>query len=69
AQWNALLDIDATKLAKVTYPKMVDPAALARLKADIPQVAAAMHGTSGDAYQYLQQVSTIDAFLAARESF
>jgi conjugal transfer mating pair stabilization protein TraG len=69
AQWNALLDIDATKLAKVTYPKMVDSAALARLKADIPQVAAAMHGTSGDAYQYLQQVSTIDAFLAARESF
>ena len=68
-QWNAEIDQDLPIFAKTAFPKLIDTVAAQRMRDDLPQVAAAMHGTSGDAYSYLQQVSTIEAFLAARESF
>ena len=69
AQWNAEIDADLPLFSKTTYPKLVDSVAAARMKADLPAVASAMHGSATDPYAYLQQVSTIDAFLSARESF
>ena len=69
AQWTAQIDADLPIFGKTTYPKLVDMVAAQRLRADLPIVAGAMHGTASDPYAYLQQVSTIDAFLAARESF
>ncbi|MEP3145545.1 penicillin-insensitive murein endopeptidase [Qipengyuania citrea] len=69
AQWTAEIDQSLLPFARATYPKLAEAAAVARLKTDLPQVAAAMHGTSTDPYAYLQQVSTMSAFMAARESF
>ncbi len=69
SQWTTEIDASLLPFARSTYPKLAEAAAVARLKNDIPQVAAAMHGTSTDPYAYLQQVSTMSAFMAARESF
>ena len=68
-QWVSEIDTSLLPFARATYPKLAEAAAIARLKNEIPQVAAAMHGTSTDPYAYLQQVSTMSAFMAARESF
>ena len=69
SQWTTEIDASLLPFARSTYPKLAEAAAVARLKNDIPQVAAAMHGTTTDPYAYLQQVSTMSAFMAARESF
>lgn len=68
-QWQAEYDNDIPWFSKSAYPGVADDVAAQRLKDDLPIVAAQMHGTSSDAYGYLRQVSMIDAFLAARESF
>lgn len=68
-QFNAAIDKDLLPFAKSTYPKLADTVAAQKLRDDLPIVAGYMHGTPRDAYAYLKQVSTIDAFLAARESF
>jgi hypothetical protein len=69
SQFNAAIDKDLLPFAKNTYPKLADTIAAQKLRDDLPIVAGYMHGTPKDAYSYLKQVSTIDAFLAARESF
>ena len=68
-QWKAEYDNDIPWFSKSAYPGVADDIAAERLKNDLPIVAAQMHGSSSDAYGYLRQVSMIDAFLAARESF
>lgn len=68
-QWKAEYDNDIPWFSKSAYPGVADDIAAQRLKDDLPIVAKEMHGSSGDAYSYLRQVSMIDAFLAARESF
>lgn len=67
--WAAMIDADLVPFSKTAYPKLPSAMAAQEMKNSLPQVAAAMHGTSADPYAYLQQVSTIDAFRAARESF
>lgn len=69
SQFNAAIDKDLLPFAKGAYPKLADTIAAQKLRDDLPIVAGYMHGTPKDAYSYLKQVSTIDAFLAARESF
>ena len=69
AKWNKEYDDDIPLFSKSAYPGIADTVAAQRMKEDLPIVAAHMHGTSTDAYSYLRQVSMIDAFLAARESF
>lgn len=69
AAWQAEYDNDIPWFTKSAYPGVADAIAAQRLKEDLPIVAAQMHGSSSDAYSYLRQVSMIDAFLAARESF
>ena len=68
-QWQAAFDKDLIPFAKSAYPGLSDAVASQKIRDDLPIVAAQMHGTPSDAYSYLRQVSMIDAFLAARESF
>ena len=67
--WTPSLDESVPAFAMTAYPKLASSVAAQKLKQDLPQIAGAMHGTSSDAYTYLRQVSMIDAFRAARESF
>ena len=67
--WTPSLDESVPAFAMTAYPKLASSIAAQKLKQDLPQIAGAMHGTSSDAYTYLRQVSMIDAFRAARESF
>ena len=69
SQFNAQIEKDILPFSKSTYPKLIDTVAAQKLKDDLPIVAGHMHGSATDPYTYLKQVSTIDAFLAARESF
>lgn len=69
ATFNAQIEKDLLPFARGAYPKLVDSVAAQKLKDDLPIVAAHMHGSSTDVYAYLKQTSTIDSFLAARESF
>ena len=68
-QWQTAYDKDLIPFARNAYPGIADTIAAQRIRDDLPVVAAQMHGTSTDAYSYLKQISMIDAFLAARESF
>lgn len=67
----ALADADLALFGRRLYPKASEAVALAKVKSDLPAVAAALHGStfSGDAVTYLKQQTAIDAFRAARESF
>jgi len=67
--WKDEYENDLPWFSKSAYPDLVDTVAAQRLKDDLPIVAANMHGTNTDAYSYLRQVSMINAFLQARESF
>jgi conjugal transfer mating pair stabilization protein TraG len=69
AQWTAEIDSDLSLFAKGAYPDLLDTIAAQRLRTDLGIVAGSLHGTSTDPYAYLQQVSVMDAFMAARESF
>lgn len=69
ATFNAEIEKDIVPFARGAYPKLIDTVAAQKLKDDLPIVAAHMHGSSADVYTYLKQTSTIDSFLAARESF
>jgi len=69
AQWTAEIDSDLPLFAKGAYPDLLDTLAAQRLRTDLGIVAGSLHGTSTDPYAYLQQVSVMDAFMAARESF
>lgn len=69
AQWTAEIDSDLPLFAKGAYPDLLDTIAAQRLRNDLGIVAGTMHGTATDPYAYLQQVSVMDAFMAARESF
>ena len=69
AQWTAEIDSDLPLFAKGAYPDLLDTIAAQRLRTDLGIVAGSLHGTSTDPYAYLQQVSVMDAFMAARESF
>lgn len=69
ARWTQELDASVPIFAKTAYPKLASAVAAQKLKQDLPQISQAMHGTSKDAYAYLKQVSMLDAFRAARESF
>lgn len=74
AQLTPGIEDSAGDLAAQAYPDIARTAgravALAKLKADLPVVATQMHGaTSADAITYLRQVSMVDAFRRARESF
>jgi conjugal transfer mating pair stabilization protein TraG len=69
AQWTTVIDADLPLFSKGAYPDLPDAIAAQRLRNDLGIVAGTMHGTSTDPYAYLQQVSTMDAFMAAHESF
>lgn len=69
ATFNAEIEKDILPFSRGAYPKLVDTVAAQKMRDDLPIVAAHMHGSATDAYSYLKQVSTIDAFLQARESF
>jgi hypothetical protein len=70
AQINPAVDASAGELARQAYPNLAQAAALAKLKADLPAAADQLHGTTAtDAINYLKQVSLVDAFRQARESF
>ena len=68
-QWTAVIDADLPLFSRGAYPDLPDTIAAQRLRNDLGVVAGTMHGTATDPYAYLQQVSTMDAFMAARESF
>ncbi len=69
AQWTAEIDADLPLFAKGAYPDLLDTIAAQRLRNDLGIIAGNMHGAATDPYAYLQQVSVMDAFMAARESF
>lgn len=70
ATWGSRVDKDLIPFAKQAYPKLANDVAAAKLRAELPVVAGQLHGaTPADAFAYLRQVSMIDAFRAARESF
>ena len=69
AQWTAEIDSDLPLFSKGAYPDLIDTVAAQRLRDDLGIVAGAMHGTAANPYDYLRQVSTMDAFMSARESF
>lgn len=68
--YDSQVEAEMLPFAKTAFPKLVDAAALDKLRADLPVTANQLHGsTAADAVKYLRQVSMIDAFRAARESF
>ncbi|MGB3469766.1 MAG: penicillin-insensitive murein endopeptidase [Erythrobacter sp.] len=69
ATWRGAIDADLPLFSKGAYPNLPDAIAAQRLRTDLGIIAGEMHGTATDPYAYLQQVSVMDAFMEARESF
>lgn len=70
AGFEAQVDKDIIPFAKQAYPDLANEVAAAKLKTELPVAAGHLHGaTPASAFAYLRQVSMIDAFRAARESF
>lgn len=70
ATFEAEVNKDLTPFSSQAYPKLADHLAAEKLRAELPAAAGHLHGaTPASAFAYLRQVSMIDAFRAARESF
>ncbi len=70
AAFEAEVDKDILPFARQAYPSLANDVAAAKLKTELPITAGHLHGaTPASAFAYLRQVSMIDAFRAARESF
>ena len=70
ATFEAEVDKDLIPFAKQAYPSLANEIAAGKLRAELPVTAGHLHGaTPASAFADLRQVSMIDAFRAARESF
>ena len=67
AQWVPMIEAATSLWGKEAYTRLSTAQAAAKLKQDIPVVASAFTGSSGDYTSTMRQMTAINAFMQARD--
>ncbi|PAV68889.1 hypothetical protein WR25_25995 [Diploscapter pachys] len=68
AQWKSMIDAATDLWGKEAYTRMSTAQAAAKLKQDVPVVAAAFTNSSADYVGTMRQMTAINAFMQARDN-
>lgn len=66
-QWKSMIDAATDLWGKEAYTRMSTQQAAAKLRQDVPVVASAFTGSSGDYTSTMRQMTAINAFMQARD--